>query len=303
MLENSPESHLAAEAERVTDVSLIMSGLTPSNEEYYPQVVVNALMGVIRDSSLSIYHSAVIDAVMNIFKTLGLKCVSFLPTIVPAFLGVIRHSPPGRLEPYFNQLSILVTIVRQHVRSFLPQIIQLIQEYWATSVPLQGTILQLIEAISKSLEGEFKTYLASLLPLMLGILETDAMSPRSTSEKVLHTFLVFGSSSEEYMHLIIPAIIRVFEKPQQPFPVRRQAIETIGKLSRQVNVSDFASRIIHPLTRVLSTGEPVLKQAALDTMCALIFQLGRDFVHYVPMVNKVRPQFSLSLYPYISHCC
>ncbi len=271
----------------MTDVSLIMNGLTPSHEDYYPQVVINALMAVIKDPSLSVYHSAVIDAVMNIFKTMGLKCISFLPTIVPSFLSVIRHSPPGRLEPYFNQLSILVTIVRQHIRNFLPQIIALIQDYWHASLPLQGTILQLVEAISKSLEGEFKVYLAQLLPLMLGVLETDGVSLRSSLEKVLHTFLVFGSSSEEYMHLIIPAIIRLFENTQQPFSVRKQAIETIGKLSRQVNISDFASRIVHPLTRVIATGEPVLKQTALDTLCALIFQLGRDFIHFVPMVNKV----------------
>ena len=180
-----------------------------------------------------------------------------------------------------------MTIVRQHIRNFLPQILELIHEYWHVSIPLQGTILQLVEAISRSLEGEFKVYLAQLLPLMLEILETDTTSRRLPSEKVLHTFLVFGSSSEEYMHLIIPAVVRQFERQQQPLSIRKQAIETLGKLSRQVNISDFASRIIHPLSRVLSSGEIQLRQAALDALCALIFQLGRDYIHYVPMVKKV----------------
>lgn len=264
-----------------------MSGLTPSHEDYYPQVVVNALMGVIRDSSLANYHSAVIDAVMNIFKTLGLKCVPFLPSIIPSFLTVIRNSPSSKLESYFNQLSILVTIVRQHIRPFLPQILDLVRDHWQASTPLQGTILQLVEAVSRSLEGEFKAYLAGLIPLMLGVFETDSTPRRQPSEKVLYTFLVFGSSSEEYMHLIIPAVVRLFEKQQQPVSIRKQAIETIGKFSRQVNISDFASRIIHPLARVLSSSEPQLRQPALDTLCALIFQLGRDYIHYVPMMKKV----------------
>ena len=285
VLDRSPESSSAAETERVTDVSLMVGGLMPSHEDYYPQVVFNALIAIIRDSSLANHHSAVIDAIMNIFKTLGLKCVSFLPTIVPAFISVIRAASPGRLELYFNQLSILVTIVRQHIRTFLPNILDLIRDYWHA---LHGTILQLIEAISKALEGEFKVYLAQLLPLMIQVLEGDALSMRLSPEKVLHTFLVFGSSGEEYMHLIIPAIVRVFEKLQHPLPLRRHAIETIGKLSRQVNISDFASRIVQPLTRVLYTGEATLKQTALDTLCALIFQLGRDFIHYIPLVNKVR---------------
>ena len=287
VLETSPESHLAAEADRVTDVTLIMDGLTPSNEEYYPNVVINTLMNVLKDSSLATYHSAVIDAVMNIFKTLGLKCVPFLHKIIPAFLQVIRNSPPGRLESYFNQLSILVTIVRQHIRNFLPEILDIMQDYWHASVPLQGTILQLVEAVARSLEGEFKVYLARLLPLMLGVLDKDSTARKVPSEKVLHAFLVFGSSSEEYMHLIIPVIVRLFEKQQQPVSIRKQAIETVGKLSRQVNISDYASKIIHPLARVLSGGDPILKQAALDTLCALIFQLGRDYLHYVPMINKV----------------
>ncbi|KAI9797251.1 MAG: phosphatidylinositol kinase- protein kinase tor1 [Piccolia ochrophora] len=287
VLEKSPEKQLASEAERVTDVSLIMSGLTPSNEDYYPHVVINTLMGVLKDPSLAAYHSAVIDAVMNIFKTLGLKCVPFLSTIIPAFLAVIRNTAPGRLESYFNQLSILVTIVRQHIRTFLPDILETAQEYW--HLPLQGTILQLVEAIARSLEGEFKVYLAQLLPLMLGVLEKDNHPRRVPSEKVLHAFLVFGSSSEEYMHLMIPVIVRLFEKAQQPVHIRKQAIECIGKLSRQVNLSDYASKIIHPLSRVLASGEKdtVLRQAAMDTLCALIFQLGRDYCHYIPTVNKV----------------
>ena len=289
VLEKSPESQLAAEANAITDVSLIMSGLTPSAEEYYPTVVINTLMTVLKDPSLVTFHSSVIDAVMNIFKTLGLKCVPFLGQIIPGFLQVIRSSSltSTRLESYFNQLSILVTIVRQHIRAYLPDILELITDYWRTSSPLQSTILQLIEAISRSLEGEFKIYLAQLLPLMLEVLEKDTSQYKTPSAKVIHAFLVFGSSSEEYMHLIIPVIVRVFEKPQNPASTRKLAIETIGKLSKQVNISDYASKIIHPLARVLATGDPSLRQAAFDTLSALIFQLGRDYIHYIPMINKV----------------
>ncbi|KAI9837156.1 MAG: phosphatidylinositol kinase- protein kinase tor1 [Sclerophora amabilis] len=258
VLEKSPETQLAAEAQNVTDVSLIMGGLTPSSEDYYPTVVINTLMNVLGDSSLATYHSAVIDAVMSIFKTLGLKCVPFLPTIIPAFLRTIRNSPPGRLESYFNQLSILVTIVRQHVRPFLTVILDTIIDYWHSSLPLQATIMQLVEAVARSIEGEFKVHLAQVLPLMLGILEKDATPRRVPSEKVLHAFLVFGSNSEEYMHLIIPVIVRVFDKQQQPHSIRKQAIETIGKLSRQVNISDYASKIVLVSNQITHTNYDLL---------------------------------------------
>ncbi|KAH0559920.1 hypothetical protein GP486_003558 [Trichoglossum hirsutum] len=287
VMEKSPESQLVDQAQAVTDVSLIMTGLTPSSEEYAPTVVINSLMNMLKDPSLSNHYLAVIDAIMSIFKTLVLKCVPFLGQIIPGFLQVIRSSPSSRLESYFNQLSLLVSIVRQHIRNFLPDILDLIRDYWHPSAQLQGTILQLVEAIAKSLEGEFKVYLAQLLPLMLEVLEKDSTPRRTPSEKVLHAFLVFGSSGEEYMHLIIPVIVRMFERVQQPLQTRVLAIETIAELSRKVNISDYASKIIHPLSRTLASGDNSLRQAALDTLCALVFQLGRDYIHYIPMINKV----------------
>ena len=285
--EKSPEMQLRLESNQMTDISLMMTGLTPSNKEYFPTVVINALLQILKDPSLVQHHAVVIEAIMNIFRTLGLDCVSFLDKIIPAFLSVIRSSPQNRLESYFSQLGILVTIVRQHIRNFLPDIVTVLQEYWNVSPSLQANILQLVEAISRSLEGEFKIYLAGLLPLMLGVLEKDTSTRRAPSERVLHAFLVFGSSSEEYMHLIIPVIVSVFEKPQQPSFIRKSAIETIGKISRQVNLNDFASKIIHPLARVLAGNDSSLRLAALDTLCALIFQLGKDYLHFVGTINKV----------------
>ncbi|KAI1348531.1 TOR kinase [Xylaria sp. FL0043] len=285
--ERTPDAKRSVDTNRMTDISLMMTGLTPSNKEYYPTVVINSLLHILKDQSLAQHHAAVIEAIMNIFRTLGLECVSFLDRIIPAFLLVIRSSPQNRLESYFNQLATLVIIVRQHIRTYLPSIVETLQEYWDVSPSLQSTILSLVEAISRSLEGEFKIYLAGLLPLMLGILEKDSTTKRIPSEKVLHALLVFGSSAEEYMHLVIPVIVRTFEKQGQPTFLRKSAIETIGKISRQVNLNDYAAKIIHPLARILATGEISLRVAALDTLCALIQQLGRDYLHFAGTVNKV----------------
>ena len=104
-VENSTDAHLSEQAHSVTDVSLIMSGLTPSSEEYYPTVVINSLMNMLKDPSLGQHHSSVIEAIMNIFKTLGLKCVTFIPPIIPGFIAVTRSCPPSKLDQYFNNLS------------------------------------------------------------------------------------------------------------------------------------------------------------------------------------------------------
>ncbi|ODA76987.1 hypothetical protein RJ55_07504 [Drechmeria coniospora] len=291
--ERTPEIQRRVESNQMTDISLMMTGLTPSNKEYFPTVVINALLQILKDHSLAQHHAAVIEAIMNIFRTLGLECISFLDRIIPAFLHVIRSSPSTRLESYFNQLATLVSIVRQHIRNYLPDIIEVLQEYWHKSASLQTTILALTEAISRSLEGEFKIYLAGILPLLLGVLDKDASAKRTPSERVLHAILVFGASAEEYMHLIIPVIVHTFEKQGQPTFIRKHAIDTIGKISRQVNLNDFAAKIIHPLTRVLDTGESTLRNAALETLCALIQQLGKDYLHFMGTVNKVINQHQI----------
>ena len=271
----------------------MMTGLTPSQEDYYPTVVINALLQILKDQSLVQWHGSVVDAIMNIFVALGLKCVQFLDRVVPAFIAVIRASSPARLDFFFNHLSRLVGIVRQHIRVYLPDIIEVLQEYWNTTASLQTTIMALIESIARCLEGEFKIYLASLLPLMLGVVEKDSSTKRQPTEKIFHALLVFGSSGEEYMHLIIPVLVRLFDNPSQPIFLRKSAIETVGKLSSMVNLNDYAAKITHPLVRVLGSNEPSLRVAALDTLCALMLQLGRDYLHFEHTVGKAMAQYSI----------
>jgi FKBP12-rapamycin complex-associated protein len=283
-----------ADAQAVTDVSLLMGGLTPSDDQYYPTVVLTTLMNLLKDPSNLSLHQNIMDAVMNIYTTMGLQCVTFLNQVVPGFITVIQNAVSNREEGFFSQLAQLVRIVKQHIRPWLPQIIDLITTFWHRSPFAHATMLHLIENIARSLEGEFKIYLAQLLPLMLGVLDSDRSAKRSPSERVLHAFLVFGASAEEYMHLIIPVMIRMFD-PQsaQPIFLRKMAMESLGKLSKQINLSEFAARIVHPLTRVMAGNDPKLRQTAVDTLCALVFQMGTEYLNFVPTVKKVMTTYRI----------
>lgn len=269
------------------DVTLLMMGIGPSSEDYYPQVVMHSLMKILRDQSLSAHHHAAIEAVMYIFKTLGLKVVQFLPVIVPGFLSLMRSCNAGMLEIYIHKLGDLVTIVKQHIRNYLKDIFDLIDEYWTPLTSLQVNIVSLIEAIARALDGELKIYLPRILPHMLQIIDSDTTERRQATIRVLHAFVVFGSNIEEYMHLVIPVVVKLFEKPDAPPVARRQAITTITAMSKRVNMFDYASRIIHPLARVLPMLPPDARNAAMDLLCALIFQLGTDYAKFIPVINKV----------------
>jgi FKBP12-rapamycin complex-associated protein len=244
-------------------------------------------MRILKDSSLSVHHTAVVQAVMYIFKTLGIKCVPFLPQIVPPFVKMIRTCPAGMLEFHFQQLASLIMIVKQHIRQYLPEIFTLIQDFWNNSNNTQITILSLIEAIAVALDLDFKIYLPALLPQILLILESDVSDKRTGILRALNVILIIGSNLEEYLHLAVPPTVRIIERQDLPVQVRKTAIQTIAQISKKVNFSDQASRIIHPLIRVLSSGPAELKMVALDCICCFIYQFGTDFVVFIPVIHKV----------------
>lgn len=64
-----------------SDVSLLMAGLGPSSEDYYPTVVINALLKILKDPSLSQQYQPATQAILNIFQALQLKMVPFLPQV------------------------------------------------------------------------------------------------------------------------------------------------------------------------------------------------------------------------------
>ncbi|KAI9604455.1 hypothetical protein KEM48_000690 [Puccinia striiformis f. sp. tritici PST-130] len=102
-----------------------------SNENYYPTVAFSALLSILHDSSLSHHHAAVVQAIIYIFRSLRLKCVGFLPKVIPAYLSAMRLCNVALQEYYFQQLGYLIQMVKHHIRNHLPSIITLIHDFWS----------------------------------------------------------------------------------------------------------------------------------------------------------------------------
>ena len=189
---------------------------------------------------------------------------------------------------HLEQLTILVGIIKQHIRKYTVDIFSLVNELWENQT-LQLPLSSLIEALGKALDAEFKPFLPNVLPLLLKVFDVDLTEKvANTQMKVFDALLTFGSNIEEYLQLIIPILVRTCERLDGPIPLRKRAIQTIEGLTRRVNFSDHASKIIHPLVRVLGQPSNELRQAAMDCLCALMLQLGSDFAIFVPTINKVR---------------
>lgn len=187
----------------------------------------------------------------------------------------------------------LVGIVKAHIRNYLGVLFDLIHDFWNPDSTLQFSITSLVESIAIAVEGQFKAFLPKLLQEILRTFEGDISAAKLSDRRkqnllrMIKAFYVFGASVEEYMHLILPVIIKCFERTDAPYELRATSIQTIGHLCRKVNFSDNISQIIHPLARVLAGDEPELKVTAMDTLCAIVLQLGPDYAIFIPMINKV----------------
>ena len=285
----------------VSDVALIMGGTSPSSDDYYPQVVMNTLMyNVLRDSSLSQYHTSVIEAIVSIFKTLGLKCVSFLPQIIPTFVTVIRGAQLNRLEQYFNQLAILISIVGEHIRPYTKELVRLVMQYWNSSSSVQVTTLSVVEGLSRALGQHFYKHAVILLPLMMKVLENDESFNCQSSFRIMRTILVFGHYAEQSMWLIIPKLLRVFQLPQNPIHLRKHSIETLGSIARQTNISDFVSVIFRNLIELLDSKEKLLQNPAYECILTFIFQYPADVKPFldglkVSLTRNGVPQYTFNI--------
>lgn len=278
------------------DLLEIPDDLSPSSDEYYPTVAFSALMKILRDPSLSSNHTQVIQAILYIFTSLGMKCVPFLKQIMGPFFDLIRAGESKNRMLLFQKLSSLVSIVRHHIRNYLDDIFKLIKEFWDSDFKIQ--IISLEESICLALSEEFKPYLSDVIPHLLDAFQTDHSTEREVTIKGLHALTIFGKYLQDYLYLVVPAVVRLFEDAEAPITVKCQAIRTIGSLSRSLNLIEFSSRIIHPFARVLKSGNQDLIKYSMDTLTMLAFQFGHDFIIFTPMISKIMMLHKIQHQPY-----
>ena len=69
---------------------------TATSDDYFQTVVINHLLAILKDQALSAHHHAVIEAIMSIFKTQGLKYVTLLPQVrLPFVLSIVVRNLHG----------------------------------------------------------------------------------------------------------------------------------------------------------------------------------------------------------------
>ncbi|XP_076915398.1 serine/threonine-protein kinase TOR-like [Bidens hawaiensis] len=263
-------------------------------EDYFSTVAINSLIRILRDPSLSSYHQKVVGSLMFIFKSMGLGCVPYLPKVLPDFFYTIRTCDDSLKEFITWKLGTLVSIVRQHIRKYLPELLSLISELWssfslpAPNRPVHGPpILHLVEQLCLALNDEFRRYLPIILPGCIQVLsEAERCNDYTYVRDILRTLEVFGGTLDEHMHILLPALIRLF-KVDASVDIRRAAIKTLTRLIPRVQVTGHISTLVHHLKLVLDGKNDELRKDAVDALCCLAHALGEDFTIFIPSIRKL----------------
>jgi len=139
---------------------------SPSSDDFYPTVAVKALMEVLKDPSLSVHHSMVMQSVMFIFNSLGLRCIMFLDLIIPHILAAIKN-PSTQLnlrELLLQQLATVANIVQQHLRPYMQEIFVIATQYWNDHMP---ACLALLENMAVKTPDDFNIFLPTFVRHLL----------------------------------------------------------------------------------------------------------------------------------------
>ena len=93
------------------------------------------------------------------------------------------------------------------------------------------------------------------------MLSHDTSTERRVTGILLGSMKKFGGTLNDYIHLILPKIVALFNATDVPLVVRRSAFECIDSLAESLDFSEYASLILHPLVRCLDQS-PELRKAS-----------------------------------------
>lgn len=199
--------------------------MTPGDEEFYPTVAIQALMRIFKDPSLAVHHGMVMQAIMFIFKSLGLRCVPFLHKVVPHIMLTIRTCGPSNLrESLLKQVATLSGIVREHLRPYVADIFDVVEQFWPSRH--LGTIFSLVLHIAVGVPDEFRKFVPRLIRRVLTSLDemqvgdwvaTDSRTKRRSRglDETERLRLILCSVRSlrgvlgGYLHVLVPALLKL----------------------------------------------------------------------------------------------
>ena len=265
--------------------------INTSPEEFYAKIAVVALLSILKDLTLSMHHMAAAQALIYLFRTLGQKSYQFLNQVLPIFYPIVRNCPPSSAEFFFQQLAVLVGVVGVHISPHVGEIVHLLSSKWDSQQPCYPALLNLINVLAQALKGEFRPFVARILPAILAILETDSTGMASrpfTIQKALQTVAVLGGQISDYAGVIGDALVLILRNSFSFRDVRIAALRSTASICKDVSAVADNPAILQSLLNILDCSEEAeIQEYCLDAMTVVALAQGRDFFRFIPLLAPV----------------
>lgn len=138
--------------------------------------------------------------------------------------------------------------------------------------------LTLFLALCTSLSKEIHRWLPDILPRIMKVFQIDHTPTRDATSLALDTLVVIGPPLVDYTHLVIPALVGLFEihltdSDEKTYrallELSMKAMQTTGKLAKYLNLKDFSGRLLQPLLRILElTGNTVSLTSSTSSLAS-----------------------------------
>jgi serine/threonine-protein kinase mTOR len=290
-----------------------------SLDKYYLSVVVNSLMTILRDASLSSHHQTAVGVTLRIVRILGFQSDPLLENVINAFTFRFYHSDTGGAlqESILDHLITMVYVVGRDISRHLSTIVKLTSDCFNTHL---GLCLSMVEALCFILfPQDFNGVLREVLPCMVQVNRDELLQDRDElintrnepassdqpplnalgpskkaaslpkSSKIFTTIANISPALGEYRRQLIPVILKVVEENSVRPETRREALCAVMQLAiDSSDLNEFASRIIHPLLRLLSGSEMLLQTTALTSLSCMVCRLRTSYLPFViPAKRKI----------------
>ena len=291
-----------------------------SLDKYYLSVVIGALMNILRDATLATHHQTAATVTMRVVRILGFQSDNLLDTVISGFLFRFYNSEFGSTlqETLFDHMITMVYVVGREITSHLTALVKLTTDFFHVHL---AHCLAMVEALCWIiLPQDFNGVIREVLPCMVQVIRNELLQDRDElistrtevssqtndhaivgmvgkssslpkSSEVFTALANISSSLGEYRRQLVPVILRVVEQTGVRAETRREALCTVMHLAlASADLNEFASRIIHPILRLLSGSEPVLLACALTSLSCMVCRLKTYYLPFVVPAKRVISQ-------------
>ncbi|KAL3924907.1 MAG: hypothetical protein SGILL_000756 [Bacillariaceae sp.] len=276
--------------------------MEPGDDGFFPTVTIQALMRIFKDPSLAVHHGMVMQAIMFIFKSLGLRCVPFLSQVVPHIVITIKTCGPSNLrESLLKQVAVLSGIVREHLRPYVGDIFDIL--YLASLDELQiselGTAnqslfrgrtlgeterLRLVLINIQTLREVLGGFLHVLVPVLLKV--SDSLIPFATEGLVVEGDMISYEDLVTLSVLALKTTSCLLEFEGTSDNTNNSVTPFWGE--KNTNPGSLSARALHPLLRILHVkcrSNLTVGLSVVSTICVCARQLGAST--WIPLYHQV----------------